>query len=223
IYHLSLDTYAFIALTGSALTLCDLIEMQEVDATGHIIYRKLNVSILSINTCYGAIHPEHFLPCGSDRCLRKSFEPQSNPLPAFHHTLKTAAKVKFHRYLQMITQNPPTTPLPNDVLNLMHLTVKLVDLLYWKPVPTKGSPGEPVFIKETKYHQRNLSRTRQSNKKFDFPADMNLETRKAYGRALMSGHDRDYDPALFENAIPINDSIEKVDVEAWRQNISSET
>lgn len=168
-----------------------------------------------------AIHPEHFLPCGSvlsifhsgsstptnyvsakDRRLRESFEPQSNPLLAFHHTPENRSKfnhiniflvvlnaeVKFHRYLQMITQNPPTTPLPNDVLNLMHLTVKLVDLLYWKPVPTKGSPGEPVFIKETKYHQRNLSRTRQSNKRFDFPADMDLETRKAYGRALMSGH-----------------------------------
>jgi hypothetical protein len=36
------------------------------------------------------------------------------------------------------SKNSPTTPLPDDVLDFMHLTVELVDLLYWKPVPTKG-------------------------------------------------------------------------------------
>jgi len=54
-----------------------------------------------------------------------------------------------------------------------------------------------------------------------------METRMAYGRALMSGHDREYDPALFEDAIPINDSpptlySEKTTVEAWQQRVISE-
>jgi len=49
----------------------------------------------------------------------------------------------------------------------------------------------------------------------------------AYGRALMSGHDHEYDPALFEDAIPLDcdDShmySEKTTVEAWQRGVSSE-
>jgi hypothetical protein len=104
-----------------------------------------------------AIHPEHFLPCGSvlpvfhsatsapttyvsarDRCLRESSEPNSPRLPTLCNVTKGRivdphhlnvflvilnAEIKFHRYLHMIRQNPPATPLPDDVLALMHLTV----------------------------------------------------------------------------------------------------
>ena len=55
-------------------------------------------------------------------------------------------------------------------------------------------------------------------------ADVDLETRMAYGRALMSGHDREYDPALFEDAIPIDDPhlySEKTTIDAWQQGVSS--
>ena len=105
------------------------------------------------------------------------------------------AEIRFHRYLHIISQTPPTTPLPANVLDLIHLTVELVDLLYWKPVPTKGSQGEAVFIKRMK-HQRdeemNTSTKSQSNlrhnRRFGLPANMDHKTRKAYGRALMSGH-----------------------------------
>ncbi len=117
-----------------------------------------------------AIHPEHFLPCGSvlpifhsesstptlyvsarDRRLRKSPLSDSPSLPTFCHVAERSvtverinvflvilnAEIKFHRYLHMISRNPPTIPLPADVLNLMHLTVELVPLLYWNPVSTK--------------------------------------------------------------------------------------
>jgi len=155
-----------------------------------------------------AIHPEHFLPCGSvlpifhstnstptlyvtakDRCLRESPSPNSPRLPSFCHVTKRSnpfehlnvflvalnAEIKFQRYLHIIGLNPPTTPLPADVLDLMHLTIKLVEQLYWQPVSTKGSQGE----EKTKPGHR---------RKFHFPDDMDLETRKEYGRALMSGH-----------------------------------
>jgi len=54
---------------------------------------------------------------------------------------------------------------------------------------------------------------------------MDLEARKASGRALMSGSDCDYDPALLEDAFPINyvpnaDS-ERSAVDAWRQTLAS--
>jgi hypothetical protein len=135
-----------------------------------------------------------------DRRLRESPKPDSPPLPTFHHAPESRsgfdclniflvilnAEIKFHRYLRMISEDPPTTPLPDDVLNLMELTVKLVHLLYWMPVPTKGSPGEAEFTKMSKIpgFRSNLRHKR----KYVFPADMDLEARKAYGRALMSGH-----------------------------------
>jgi len=171
-----------------------------------------------------------------DRRLRESTESDNPRLPTFYHTTDSrgtferlnvflvilSAEIKFHRYLRMISQNPPTRPLPADVLALMQLTIELVDLLYWKPVPTKGSSGEAVFAEMIKYRRRNPPRTtrpdtakiieRESRdereivgdeevdnltssrsnlrhkRKFSWPADMDLETRKAYGRALMSGH-----------------------------------
>jgi hypothetical protein len=73
----------------------------------------------------------------------------------------------------MISQNPPTTPLPDDAIALMHLTIELVDLIYWEPV-SKDSPKEAS----------NRSKRRQK-KKF---RDMDLKAQKAYGRELMSGH-----------------------------------
>jgi hypothetical protein len=150
-----------------------------------------------------------------DRCLRKSPNSDSPRLPTFHHATESRARfkrlnvflvilnaeIKFHRYLHMISQDPPTTPLPADVLDLMHLTVELVDLLYWNPVPTKGSQGEVEFAKIMKYCQRSPPRTTspgtmktiergssEERGKYGLPADLDLEARKAYGRALMSGH-----------------------------------
>ena len=55
------------------------------------------------------------------------------------------AEIKFHRYLRMISRNPPEIPLPADVLNLMHLTIELVDLLYWRPVRTNGPETEGIW------------------------------------------------------------------------------
>jgi hypothetical protein len=69
--------------------------------------------------------------------------------------------------------------------------VELVDLLYWNPVPTKGSQGEVEFAKRMKYCQSNTiekGSREKSLRGYRFPADMDLEARKAYGRALMSGH-----------------------------------
>jgi len=64
----------------------------------------------------------------------------------------------------MISQNPPTIPLPDDVLDLMHLTVELVDSdsTYWKPVPTKGSQGEATLTEIMERRRRNRPRTTRS-------------------------------------------------------------
>ncbi len=90
-----------------------------------------------------------------DRRLRESIEPDSARLPPFRHDFQNRdethdlntflvainAEIKFRRYLKMIQEHPPTTALPDDVLALMRRVVELVDLLYWVPVPTKGSKG----------------------------------------------------------------------------------
>jgi hypothetical protein len=122
--------------------------------------------------------------------------------------------------------------------------MQLVELLYWQPIPTKGSKGESIYAATFSSRRRNPDRmsrpdptrivemsseeegaedsqipssslTPSRRRKFEWPADMDLEARMAYGRAMMSGHgmlsifanywscvclDRDYDPALFEGA-----------------------
>jgi len=222
---------------------------QDIDKTGDSARRMLNVNALLISACQCvalisyvtqfdcscftdteyelvAIHPEHFLPCGSvlpvlrsgsstptiyvparDRRLRESADPDSPRLPTLRHVTESRiefdrlnvflvilnAEIKFHRYLRMISQNPPTTPLPADVLDLMHLTVELVDLLYWKPVPTKGSQGEAELAKVMEFCRRMegdeaMDNRTRSRVRFRLPAHMDVEARKAYGRALMGGH-----------------------------------
>ena len=171
-----------------------------------------------------------------DQRLRKTPSPDSPPLPTFRDITERSrtiehvnvflvilnAEIKFQRYLDRISHNPPATPLPADVLDLMHLTVELVHLLYWKPVPTKGSPGETVFARKMSESQSKLGRKRRF---LNYPANMDFEARRAYATALMAGHgvllslssshiqsteyvylDYDYDPALFEGATPIDDN-----------------
>jgi hypothetical protein len=163
-----------------------------------------------------------------DRSLREAHQTNSLRFPPFRHQslgrngpmqlnvflVILNAEIKFRRYLEMIRQDPPT-PLPNDVLTLIHRTVELVELVYWRPVPTKGSHGEAIMVKRLARmrHPDNGTGTdhaksieRRSNeerevqedetiltlprrrRKLVLPADMDLQSRMAYGRALMSGH-----------------------------------
>ena len=131
-----------------------------------------------------------------DQHLCKSLSSDSSSLPAFHHIAKRSnsyknlnvflvilnAEIKFHWYLHIIDQKPPTTPLPADVLNLIHLTIELVHLLYWNPVPTKGSPGRMRWDQLSGGQQPI-----RHGRRFEFTAGMDLEARMAYRRALMSG------------------------------------
>jgi hypothetical protein len=56
------------------------------------------------------------------------------------------------------------------ICRLTHFTMKLVDLLYWKPVLTKGSHGETVFAKMIKCCQRNPLRTIRPNTSLPYAA-----------------------------------------------------
>jgi hypothetical protein len=164
------------------------------------------------------------------------------------------AEIKFHRYFQMTEHHSPTIPLPAGVINLMQRTMELVDLLYWEPVATEGSKGAEDLATKVANRRKNPPHTGrlkateskssaemvEDDQDMQIPSglhgvlsrrrrlrwlkDMDLETRMAYGRALMSGHgilafispyklctltclflDREYDPALFEDAFPINE------------------
>lgn len=68
------------------------------------------------------------------------------------------AEIKFRRYFEMIRQNPPGGPSPDDVLALMHRTMELVDLLYWKPEPTPGSIGEAIRLRTLEHRRSNVPR-----------------------------------------------------------------
>jgi hypothetical protein len=123
------------------------------------------------------------------------------------------ADIKFRRYFKMIQQQPPTTALPADVLMLMRRVVELVDLLYWAPVPTKGSKGEEIRAERMLLKRKNPERAGRSSepqyaemsseesgmedsltlakssrgfRRLDWLPD--VEARRAYGSALMCGH-----------------------------------
>jgi hypothetical protein len=112
----------------------------------------------------------------------------------------------------MIQQYPPRLPLPDDVLTLMQQTMDLVDLIYWDPTPTVGSPGEEIrkwkkeirrqndeqdqwAVDDTGFSQEVVedsptesSHSVQVHKKdFDWN-NADLETRRAYGTPLLSGY-----------------------------------
>ena len=165
-----------------------------------------------------------------DRVLRESSEQSSPRFPPFHHVTESRnddfdhlnvflvalnAEIKFRRYFAMTQLNPPTVPLPDDVLSIMSRTMELMELLYWRPVPTKGSPGEKIYAEAVAYGRQNPVRgarpdptgtiERSSREEMDvgedvqslrgvaavrlpWPEDADLETRMAIGRALMSGH-----------------------------------
>lgn len=110
-----------------------------------------------------------------------------------------------------------TTPLPADVINLMRRTMHLVNILYWQPAPKKGSRGGKAMAKRPAGRRQNPPRTERpdptesgeesmtvDDQEMQIPSDSHvvsshrsrprwlagadLETRMAYGRALMSGH-----------------------------------
>ena len=62
------------------------------------------------------------------------------------------AEIKFRHYFEMVQ---PTTPLPPDVIILMHRTMKLIDLLYWQPAPKEGSRGAMVVAKRLASRRKN--------------------------------------------------------------------
>ena len=111
-----------------------------------------------------------------DRHLSESPDPSSPRLPPFHHVSEAHdpidrlnvflvvinAEIKFRCYFEMVQ---PTSPLPADIINLMRRTMDLVDLLYWKPVPKKGSQGAKVMAKRLAGQRKNPSRAARSDPK----------------------------------------------------------
>ena len=112
-----------------------------------------------------------------DRVLRESPEPSSPPLPPFRHIgekrnqfdnlnvflVALNAEIKFRRYFEMVRHDPPTVPLPDHVLNLMHRTMELIHLVYWDPVPTEGSRGEKVLAERMAHRRKNPGRFARPN------------------------------------------------------------
>ncbi|KAF8899777.1 hypothetical protein CPB84DRAFT_1680960 [Gymnopilus junonius] len=208
---------------------------------------------------------KYYVP-SRDRRLRESINPNSTPLPPFRHVFRHEllnvniflvainAEIKFRRYFKMIAYHPPPTPLPNDVLTLMHRVIELVRLLYWTPdlqghpEGTRGNSvrtGRPTRTQHIEVSsgeesessnesgttvEENVPRTpthvRRRSSKWLPNAD--AETRRAYGTSLMGIQDMgiDYDPALFEDAYPIDDTVQlysdSASIENWTQSVTSE-
>ncbi len=75
--------------------------------------------------------------------------------------------------------------------------MELMELLYWKLVPTKGSPREKIYARVMAQRSQNLDQGARPDHTQaiestcqvpPWPEDADLETQMAIGRALMSGH-----------------------------------
>lgn len=164
----------------------------------------------------------------SDRLLRQSSNPGSARLPPFGHenqqrtTLNKLnaflvalnAEIKFRRYFQEQQLNRQSSPLPADVLALMHSCIELVNLIYWTPQPTAGSQGRAILDEKIAMALRHPTRavrpdpakmiesssgeememddvvvpaTGTPSQRRGWFANANAEERRAYGAMLMSG------------------------------------
>jgi hypothetical protein len=151
--------------------------------------------VLTIYNLATATH-RNYIPA-PDRRLRESFQLDSPRLQAFYHPCDGRfeehrvnvflviinAGIKFRRYFQMISTNPPAISLPTDVLTLMNRTNELVELLYWKPIPTKGSRGEMVFARKLAARQRNAEGSERLSR------EKNIERETADGEDTMMEED----------------------------------
>jgi hypothetical protein len=66
------------------------------------------------------------------------------------------AEMRFQHYFKSIRDHQPLIPLPSDILNLMHRTVELVELIYWKPFPEKGTKGHDILAQNRKWAAKDL-------------------------------------------------------------------
>ncbi len=139
-----------------------------------------------------------------DRVLRESSEPSSPRFPPFRHVTQSRndfnrlnvflvalnADIKFRRYFYMTRHNPPTTPLPNNLVDVMNRTIELMKLLYWVPVPTKGSQGEKLLAEELASTRKNLARgarpdrTKAMESSFSEEAEMDAGEGAAFLRSV---------------------------------------
>jgi len=176
--------------------------------------------------------------------------PRSGRSPVNVFLVALNAEIKFRRFRSL---QPPVPVAPNNDI-LIDRTNELVKLLYWKPSPSAGAVGKGTTISarrnpsrisqpklgslvetsegerssgsETVLSFRAVPTGLERQNKFAWLADVDLETRMAYGRSLMCGHDREYDPELFEDAIPIETIPPmfsgKTAIEDWRGGVPYE-
>jgi hypothetical protein len=134
------------------------------------------------------LHPEHFLPGGNvlilydpeqlshkayvpspDRRLREfpgdlscarfpSFSGPDRPPGLALKPLSVVinADIRFRRYRRLA---PPSQPLPDDVLELMKQTEKLVELIYWEPEVKPGSYAEMAAKRREALRRQNPIRS----------------------------------------------------------------
>jgi len=69
----------------------------------------------------------------------------------------------------------------------MHLTQELIELIYWEAKPTKGSAGEAILAASLALRGPQGKSTK-TKWEVPWPVGVDLQTRMAYGRALMDGY-----------------------------------
>ena len=160
-----------------------------------------------INRLYVPTESSHLRCITTNSSLPAFLPPIRDPTSGLNVFLVALnAEIKFRRFKLLFQGWAHLSP---DHAILAELTIKLVSLLYWRPrTPAKGSRGEQVLLKakQEKPHRGKPRSTFESSDEngnseneastptgdreqhYVLPTDVDLETRIAYGRALMCGH-----------------------------------
>lgn len=69
-----------------------------------------------------------------------------------------SGEIKFRRFIRDLRESPFLQSLPADVMDLIHKTINLVDLIYWKPEPRPGTQGYEIYMQRFDSARRNDTR-----------------------------------------------------------------
>lgn len=148
----------------------------------------------------------------SDRRLRQTTESSSPRLPPFPHERQQRvqydrlniflvilnAEIKFRRYSQEIQLNSFPN-VPQDILRIITRTLELADLIYWKPVPTEGSPGKAILDQKIANARRNTPRAARPDTRKTIERTLSEDAEMGdLGGTSTSGHGKWFDDADVE-------------------------
>lgn len=197
---------------------------QTVSKTPNMNLSPYTLNISSSNQGLHILDPEtatekSYVP-SQDRRLRETQDIASPRLPPFSGPNRIpqvnplmvilSGEIKFRRFIRDLPQSPFPQSLPADVMDLIHKTINLVDLIYWKPEPREGTQGHKIYMQRFDSARRNDTRKAQSSKRGeDKGASDNAMNSSGSNSGTEYAHNRSQGSRRREFSFPEGASLER--------------